>query len=132
MKIYVAGKFEQKPRIRSLMMALEKRGHTITHDWTKEDATGKTGDELDAYLDRCAQADVDGVLTADALVILPHPQGKGLYVELGLALSKWDMPIYAIGDKGKEPCIFLKLKRVTWFATEEGFLMQLDEQRSVA
>lgn len=81
--VYVAAKFEEGERARAVMAKLRDAGFTITHDWTKEDATGKTGDELDNYLVACAHADVMGVVRADWVLALIHPNASGTLSELG-------------------------------------------------
>ena len=37
MRIYVAGKWQEKPQVRAVQEALIAAGHTITHDWTAHD-----------------------------------------------------------------------------------------------
>lgn len=39
MKLYVAGKWEERSLIKDLMQTLESMGHTITLDWTMHDNT---------------------------------------------------------------------------------------------
>lgn len=110
--IYVAAKFEEKERVRDAYALLRTAGHEITCDWTKEDDTGKTGDELDRYHAECAERDLEGVAEADALVIFPHENGKGLYVELGVALAA-AIPIICVSEDGTLPnCVFLKVEDV--------------------
>ncbi|KKM08289.1 hypothetical protein LCGC14_1725420, partial [marine sediment metagenome] len=47
MRIYVAGKFQEKTAVRRVQAILRGAGHTITHDWTREetlpaDTVGRT------------------------------------------------------------------------------------------
>ena len=86
MKIYVAAKFEEASRAHEVMAQLRAAGHIITHDWTGEAVGDRTGDVLESYLRRCAEADINGVFEADLLLLLNHPAGKGIFVELGAAL----------------------------------------------
>lgn len=104
MRIYVAARWLCKPQARTVMDALKDRGHHITYDWTV--VPDGANHELEAV--HC----LDGVVDADAVVVLPHETGQGLYSELGvaLALSKPVVclaPTYEVRDGGKYPCIFL-------------------------
>lgn len=87
MKAYVATKFEEASLAKSTMRALEALGHTVTHDWTNENADGLSGDALTAYLRGCAERDVKGVVDCDVFVLLNHPNGKGMFTELGIAIA---------------------------------------------
>lgn len=91
MKIYVASKFEDQDRVRETYETLRKAGHEITYDWTGID------DGVDKK--KAAQNDYNGVMAADALVIYPHPNGKGEYTELGIALGKGATPVILIGTE---------------------------------
>jgi len=87
MKVYVATKFEEATLAKRTMEALEVDGHSITHDWTGENSSGKEGEELRKYLLKCALADLNGVKDCDVLILLNHPHGKGMFTELGMALA---------------------------------------------
>lgn len=98
MKIYVAGKFEEKRAVRQLQDALIAEGHSITYDWTKhEDATADKAS--------CAVNDLVGVVDADAIILLWHPGLKGGLVELGAALALEKVTI-VVGCPKDQPCIF--------------------------
>ena len=79
MRVYVAGKFEEKEAVRAAQAALRARGHIISYDWTEHEIA--TADHA-----ACAEADLNGVLDADALLLLWHPSLRGGLVELGAAL----------------------------------------------
>lgn len=110
MRIYVAGKWEERANIRDLMDILEGDGHTITEDWTTHEAA-------DRDLAECALRDHQGVETADALVIiainvLPY---MGACAELGLALG-YGKEIYLVGS-GMDTCVFAHhpaVHRLSW------------------
>lgn len=85
MKIYVASSFVNKDAVRSAISILESAGHSITHDWTVHDDGGRTGEELVAFLKQCAQQDFDGVVNADAILVLNHELGRGMFTEMGIA-----------------------------------------------
>ena len=100
LKIYVAGKYEEKERIREVMNILRGVGHTITVDWT-EDAQN-TRQQAIKDLRGVADADIYvGVFEKD----LPY---KGALVELGAALAL-GKPVYILGDAVHvKNCIFLR------------------------
>lgn len=85
MKIYVASKFENKPAVRTAMVLLQSAGHSITHDWTVHEDGERGGEELLAFFRLCAQQDFDGVVNADAILVLNHELGKGMFTEMGIA-----------------------------------------------
>lgn len=87
MNIYVATKFEDGHFAKKVMAQLREQGHTITHDWTNENSEGLEGEELAAYLLKCANADLKGVQDCDLLLLLNHPHGKGMFTELGFAIA---------------------------------------------
>jgi hypothetical protein len=67
---------------------LVSRGHTLTQDWSQS-AVIPPGFAANADMaGRVAKEDIDGVLNADAFVILTsNPKsGTGRYVELGAGL----------------------------------------------
>ena len=130
MRIYVAAKFEEKPRVRTLMRALEDAGHQITLDWTDEDATGLTGMELQAYYAECAENDVRGVQRAEVFVVLDHPRGRGLFVELGVALAK-GAHVIVVGVKQDDPdnCIFYYFPWMVHVETEDQVLAAVEKIR---
>ncbi len=79
MRIYVAGKYEEGPRIRRIMDALEAQGHTITYDWTQNEQVSSEQAKLDYY----------GVVNAEALVLIAEYDLRyaGALVEMGIALG---------------------------------------------
>ena len=87
MVIYVASKFENSKVVKEAQKILSQDGHTISHDWTVEDATGKSGDALERYMRVCARKDLKGVEVADALLLFNHAGGCGMFTEFGIALA---------------------------------------------
>lgn len=108
MKIYIASKWSDDgiKQAREAMAALEIDGHSITHNWCDEDPGDRQGDELALYLWQCAVADLRGVEAADAVVAFPHDYGKGLYSEIGVALTR-GIPVILVSPKAERMrCIF--------------------------
>jgi nucleoside 2-deoxyribosyltransferase len=87
LKVYVATAFKNRDEAKRVMELLKGHGCIITHDWTNESVEGRTGDDLMEYLRRCAWADVNGVKDCDVLFLINHPDGKGCFTELGIALG---------------------------------------------
>jgi hypothetical protein len=100
LRVYVAGKFERIEEARFMQGLLRERGHLITHDWTQESAGDRKGGALDDFLRRCAEADEQGVKTADAVVLIHDDNCRGGFWEAGGAaiLGK---PVLVIGGEGK-------------------------------
>ena len=93
MKIYVAGKWGDKERVRTVIDVLMANGHTITHDWTAEEA------QKIPYFQVPLQ-DLHAVKEADCIVmVLVENLGYvGAWVELGAALA-YRRPVYVIMGK---------------------------------
>jgi hypothetical protein len=85
--VYVASKFENTKAVREAYEALKKDNHTITHDWTGENADGLHGAALDLYLRECAERDVAGVANCQGLLLINHELGCGMFTELGIAIA---------------------------------------------
>lgn len=118
MKVYVAGKFEDYEHVRAVQDFLEKLGHTITFDWTKEaqqqEELGRSQEQR-SHATRLgnARSDVQGVEEADALVALMRPDVYGTMVEIGIAIAD-ETPVYLVaGPQGIRYSIFWELPLVT-------------------
>ena len=120
MRVYVAGKWEEREAVKKLQQALIKMGHTITVDWT--------GHEIDdeGYPLTYAQDDVRGVQEADAYVgrFLKENNYKGALVELGVALGL-NKQVYIIGH-AIDSCLFVHHFLVRIFDTEPEFLAYME------
>jgi hypothetical protein len=113
MKIYVASKFENTKRVKELYSLLQVAGHEITHDWTGENAEGMTSKRRYDYLRSCAEKDFYGVLRADAIVLINHERGCGMFTELGIALASNKIVIVVDGFHDDKPLnIFFHLAQV--------------------
>ena len=105
MKFYVAGKFEDKERVRLAQRCIEDAGHEITHDWTTAEALGGPDEAKD---------DMEGVKDADALLFVnvdPDLLYAGSLVEIGMALAL-DKPVYFINTTHMTRNIFYHLPGV--------------------
>ena len=86
MKLFVSGKVGEEGATRSIAATLQAAGHELTLDWTQLP-------HLKPYMDhqieskRAALQEATAVRDADALVVMADRCGKGMYVELGIALG---------------------------------------------
>lgn len=103
LKIYVAAKLQEYPRVQRLYERLRRAGHTITYDWTKL-APPEIKLNASEYKNVAAN-EVDGVKACDLLLLLAHPHGKGQYVEMGVALGL-DKPVWIIPPEEPFHCVF--------------------------
>ncbi|MFZ5846883.1 hypothetical protein [Nocardioides pakistanensis] len=91
MKVYVAGALDDADRVRAVQAAVVAAGHQLSLDWTRESDVTLVNDyasDLDLSA-KIATDDLDAVLDADAvLVVASEHEGRGMFVELGAALSR--------------------------------------------
>ncbi len=112
-----------------LNQLLKDAGHEITHDWTITDDIGDK-DMVWEESGRRAALDITGVVNCDAYVLISdnEKQGKGMYVELGAALSlheKFGKPsIYIVGPLNHSS-VFYYHPAVTLLESDKDFLREL-------
>lgn len=89
MRVFVSGQFKEKHRVREAFRVMEAAGHVITYDWTRTEALEKPYSSYSAEASRRAHEDINGILSADAFILMSdnRERGKGMYVELGAALA---------------------------------------------
>jgi nucleoside 2-deoxyribosyltransferase len=102
MKIYVAGRFTRYERCRALIDNITIAGHQITNDWTRGEWFDQFGHPLGSDSDLPTEAQtylsqtaIEGVMTADLVVILANEQLCGALIEMGVALAN-DVPVWVI------------------------------------
>lgn len=83
MKAYIASSLDNADEARAITEALELDGWTITYRWFDH---GSAQDRGEAGIREVAQAELDGVVGAD-LVIVALPGARGTHVELGIAIG---------------------------------------------
>lgn len=102
MRIYVAAPFGDRDKAKAVADLLEERGATITEDWWHEKKDNSIDVDDVKFGRERAQADVNGVLTADMLVALvPKEGGCGMWWECGMALAS-GIPVVRIPLEGLE------------------------------
>lgn len=82
-KYYIATGLPRAKEHNDLREKLDGRGFQITYDWTTHGSVKFT--DVDT-LNRVAQAEIDGVLAAEIVIVL-LPGGQGTHIELGAALA---------------------------------------------
>ncbi len=83
MKFYVATRLERAARAELVALHLTLAGHDVTYPWWQHGAVGREGSER---LIQVSILEAQGVLTADAVIVL-LPGGRGTHAELGIALG---------------------------------------------
>ena len=103
MRVYVAGKYEEKARVQEVQDQLIKAGHTITFDWTRSD---------EGFTRNQAGLDFYGVLACEAFVFVAEKDLRyaGAFTELGIALCQ-GAEVYLLGPHA-DRCIFTLLPQV--------------------
>lgn len=85
-KLFVSGKFADKPLIKSKITELEQLGYEITHDWTQHEET--LGNQSDAQV--AALFDIEGVKKCDIHIVIISDETypyRGTFCEMGCALG---------------------------------------------
>jgi hypothetical protein len=93
MRVYVAGQLADKDAVRAAQAKVQAAGHTLTHDWTQDLCFTQSYASRPEDSAVIAQADLAGVLAAEAVVVLAssNEPGRGLFVELGAALARAEL-----------------------------------------
>ena len=99
-KIYVAAPWVHREAAEGLAKILEINGYTVTHPWWKYEGEGEHK-ESNEMLTKFALADVEGVVTADYVVVLNTAKSEGKAVEQGIAITE-GIPIICI-TPGEKP-----------------------------
>lgn len=113
MKIYVAGKWQDRENVRLVMENVRELGHEITCDWTDHESVDK------GLMEQYAISDCYGVFEADLLILVAeYPYNyRGSLVEMGIAIGQ-RKPVWVVGD-AVDSCIFINLPTVRRFRNKE-------------
>lgn len=147
LRIYVAGKWKEREKVRSIMDMLEARGHLITCDWTKHIAPERLTKEHNEGLftkeydwsknedwaqnghKTYAEEDLEGVKTCDILVAyMPDPDiwYKGAWIEIGISLGL-DKKVIIIGKD--ITTVFLGLSNIIVVQYKEDAINIIDSMQ---
>ncbi len=118
MKYYVAGKWQERDKIKDIMELLKKNGHEITCDWTLHEFDKNIG-VIGTISQLCHYAceDLVGIDNAETCVFIFENDFKyrGTLVEFGMALAL-DKHIVIIGHQ-QDSCIFVNMKGIDKYNT---------------
>jgi hypothetical protein len=109
MKVYIAGKFEDRIKIQDLYKQIEKLGYQAAYNWTthKRITPYSKNQELAREY---SENELSGILGSDIFICLTHEAGTTSLMEFGVALilnMKTGKPlVYAVGTS---------IERSPWF-----------------
>lgn len=126
-KIFVSGKIGAEVGPSNFMRQLENLGYSVTFDWTEIPHLRPYEVNIEQSMN-AARLEIKGVASADALVLLSHERGVGMFVELGAALAL-DKPVIAVSSKPVRT-MFLFHPNVTIVSSTVGALEALGELRA--
>lgn len=127
MRLYLAAPWTCKSAAQTFAQILEDAGHTVPCRWWEHSELPAylSGQETEgdfAVLAEQAYLDLDGVLTADAFVLLNLVKSEGKAVETGVAIAS-GVPIIVVGPRSN---LFHYTSSVEVVATVNECLMALD------
>ncbi len=113
MKVYLAGPWAHRGDMEDIAQQIEALGHQITWKWwTTPDIPEKLGH--DKELREQAINDLNGVRSADLLVVVNSAKSEGKAVEQGLALGL-GKPIIIVGNPAEHSAnVFHYLPQFRW------------------
>lgn len=117
MKIYVAGKFEEKDIILDTHKKLEDMGHDISYNWTIHKNI-KPYIKNQKIASQYAQNEFNGILNSDIFIYLTNQTGHTLFMEFGTALASLKITgkpqIFAVGAHNSDSTWFFNplIKRI--------------------
>lgn len=104
MRVFVSGKVGDHEDVKDLIAVLSQRGHNVTFDWTSIEHL-RPYDKNAGASQSAAELELAGVRDADVVIVMVHPRGVGLFVELGAALALGKHVIAIVS--GADPTMFL-------------------------
>jgi nucleoside 2-deoxyribosyltransferase len=135
MKIYVAGKFNEREKIREIQQALIAKGHSITYDWTTHESqiAAKTREQFQED----AKRDKAGIRACELMVFVFTDADyayRGTFWEMGYAdglekkviiLTSFE-PYKPGALAGFQRCCFYHSEEHTFVTTEDELLSTID------
>ncbi len=90
--VYVAGRYDEREKIRSVMHEVASHGHSITRDWTTHLPIARYGEDP-SLSTQYAKEDLDGVAAAEVFVLMTSELsgGTGIHAELGNAIARHEL-----------------------------------------
>lgn len=101
MKVYIAGKFEEKAKVKELYARIKELGHKVAYDWTDHKPI-KPYSQNQEVAKEYSDNELVGIIDTDIFIFLTHELGTTLFMEFGAALilnKKTGKPlIYVVGE----------------------------------
>lgn len=132
MKFYIATRYSTvrlRNKTITLRDELEKHGHEMTFDWTNTPSL-RPYEENEVDAAKYAEIDIQAAVDADIFILLPCPDGTGMYVEYGAAIAshllRGTPRIFILGDN-KNCSMFNYHPAAEWVDSLEEILTLLDQ-----
>jgi nucleoside 2-deoxyribosyltransferase len=110
-RVYVAAPWLDRASAAEVATILECNGYHITHKWWIFE--GAEEDTSWEFKQICARQDMEGVRTADVVVLLNTQKSEGKATEQGMAIA-YGIPIIVLGDKNLRCNIFQTMPCFHW------------------
>ena len=103
MKVYVASRYEDAPRMNEWRVFLERQGWTVTSRWINGSHDLRVDARHDEERTRFAMEGIEDLLSADVMVLHNprsfHRTGRGgRHVETGIAIIQ-GIPVVLVGER---------------------------------
>ncbi len=86
MKIYVAGRFHKKDIVKEVYKVLRDHGNEVIFDWTEHKYIRPYECNMQEAREQ-AIACIKGVNECDVFIMLSDENGRGMYIEFGVAIA---------------------------------------------
>ncbi len=124
MNIYLAGPWVHRGDMLGIASSIESLGHSITWKWWETEEV-KEGTGRDDFLKGQALSDLNGVRSADLVVVINSAKSEGKSFEQGVAIAL-GKPIIIVGNRGTVSAnVFHYLPQFRWVETIDGMLETL-------
>ena|SRR3989344_2389940 len=104
MKVYIAGKFEDRVKVQELYKIIGELGHKVAYNWTMHKPI-KPYSQNQEMAQEYSDNELFGILDSDIFICLTHEAGTTLLMEFGAALilnRKTEKPlVYAVGKSNE-------------------------------
>ena len=108
--------------VRAVQESLRLCNHEITYDWTTQ-SISETGDDDERRA--LAEAERNGILSADLLILLDHNRLRGALIEMGMALGNGKETIVFL-EPGRTPSLFYHLPYCTIITSRDNLLRAIE------
>ena len=121
MKFYVTGRSSNIDEVRRTIALVKEKGHEVTFDWPALLMVKPYEDNQEKAAE-FAQFGIQGIIDSDIYILLAHPDGTGVFTELGAALAlaqlQGKLKIYAVARE-IPPVMFHYHPSIHWVPSVE-------------